>query len=333
MTVGILSFGCVLYQDGAGAAPSGTPQYPTLLSSYVARAPWNVAGVDYRVGCPLSGLTDIRTSQPAGTTLSGNTLTINSSNVTINGYDFTSGNGVSISCGSNNDLTITNCNFGGSNYRSLGTAPIDFRGQNLTFEYNTLDGGANGTGSQSCLILIFPQSGATAGNAGTLSLRYNWFKNYCAQILDVTDTCTVIYKYNLLDDTTVSSGAHMNWHQWGCELGGTLNTLVAFNTTRQLTVSAGEGYQFYVGNNVTTGTLNAPVCQNNTIVVPNSGSMSNIMHGPVGNSFTIQTGQGLMQSNYFDVRGANDAYDGPTFASGWTISGNINMNTGAAENT
>jgi hypothetical protein len=48
----------VAYADGSPAAPSGTPQYPTLLSgggysrqSYSATPPWNVAGVDYAVGC------------------------------------------------------------------------------------------------------------------------------------------------------------------------------------------------------------------------------------------------------------------------------------------
>lgn len=91
-------------------APAGTPQYPTLLSNYVVRPPWNAAGVDYYVGVPSNlTLTSITSSQPTGTSLSGNVLTVNENNVTINGYDFTvaAGGTQAVFTGSISGTTLT----------------------------------------------------------------------------------------------------------------------------------------------------------------------------------------------------------------------------------
>lgn len=59
--------------DGFASAPAGAAQFPSLLSSYAARPPWCVAGVDYAVGFIPNA------------TVSGNTITeTNVANIPVN---------------------------------------------------------------------------------------------------------------------------------------------------------------------------------------------------------------------------------------------------------
>ena len=338
MTVGRLSFAGVLYQDGASGAPAGTPQYPTLLSGYTKRPPWNVAGVDYAVGYPAGqSLIDISISQPAGTSFSNGVLTVNADNVTIDGYDFSlynSGAGVRISCPSHNNLTVVRCRLGGTSYPSIGTGIIDFRGNGLAVKYCVIDGGdTTGAAGAQCVIFCDP-----ASDSGIVVVQYNWIKNYGSQIIEFEKSATLDYRFNLIDDTIVPSGAHQNYLQWG---SGTANSPVyAFNTTRQLTGHGGaEGPQFYFN---TSGTMLSPTCSNNTFLAPGTHSggtgttMSNIVHGSAGNAGTTLTGTALAQDNYFDPSGANFiAATGsgawyPSSMTGWIGSGNVNMVDGTS---
>ena len=57
------------YADGAVNAPAGTPQFANLLNGYAVRPPWQVAGVDYQLACPLVRLLKdptIAANLPAG---------------------------------------------------------------------------------------------------------------------------------------------------------------------------------------------------------------------------------------------------------------------------
>lgn len=83
--------------DGSAGAPVGTIQHPALLSGYAAAINGahglgcQVAGVDYHVGLPSTTSLVVPTSGnlPAGASISGNNVTINSNNVTLQGFDFT----------------------------------------------------------------------------------------------------------------------------------------------------------------------------------------------------------------------------------------------------
>src|ERR1700737_3849939 len=82
--------------DGSANAPAGTPQLPTLLSSYVVRPSWNVAGVDYGGGIPAGTvLKDATTINMAGVVVNAaaHEVHITGNNVTLSGYDFSGGGG------------------------------------------------------------------------------------------------------------------------------------------------------------------------------------------------------------------------------------------------
>ena len=296
--------------DGSANAPAGAAQYPSLLSGYAVRPSWNVAGVDYRVGFPTGqSFTNIRTSQPANTSLSGNTLFVNADNVTINGYDFTAGGGVAISCAGHNNLTITNCNLGGTNYLALSTSPIDFRGNGLTVTYNVIDGGATtagATGNETGLFFVFPNN-TTLCN---VTIQYNWLKNSPAQVIEYVATlnANIDFRFNFIDNFPIFSGAHMNYQQLG---NGTTAAVWNFNCTRQLANNGGaEGPQWYPGAGGTM-TLNNSSISNNVFLAPGTVTggvgkcMSNIIHGSAGGGVTLGGNSYLAQNNYFDPSGSN----------------------------
>ena len=113
------------YVDGSANAPAGTPQLPNILSNYATRPPWQVAGVDYAVGVP-SGTTlkdpTVTGALPAGATYnaSNHTVTVTGNGVTLDGFDFSLHNGISLVIQSSN-VTVQNSNFAvGSNQGSLG---------------------------------------------------------------------------------------------------------------------------------------------------------------------------------------------------------------------
>lgn len=332
--------------DGRLNAPSGPAQYPALLNNYhpggTANAryflgagggyqpPWHVAGVDYAVGPRAAPSLDPAVSPPAGCTYSATgasngtpQIRVIADNVTISGYDLTLHGGVSISCPLNSGLAIKDNKIGGANLPGLSTGPIDFRGTGLTIAYNIVDGGSiGGAENQACLIFINPPS-----NSGSVVFQYNWFKNYCQQVVEFLQSVTLDYRFNVIDDTTEETGGHQNWLQWG---GGTASSpVVAFNTSRQVTLGGAEGFQFYFNN---TGTMASPSLTNNTLIALKNGgtnTMSNMVHGSgLGTGTTTLTGNPVNSTNYFDRSGATAAYYPGSFG-GWASSGNLDMNTGA----
>ena len=85
ITASASSGGCPLgnaYQDGCPNSPAGSPQLPTLFTvafaphttPYSLRPPWNVAWVDYHVGCSLSSCAGAPSGAPVGKdpTVAGN---------------------------------------------------------------------------------------------------------------------------------------------------------------------------------------------------------------------------------------------------------------------
>ena len=279
--------------DGTVGAPVGaTIPHPTLLDAYPNRPPWNVAGVDYGVG-PHSGITfkDPTVTPPAGTSYSNPTLGVLTDNVVIDGYDLTKNNGVKVFCDHNN-LTISNCLIGGSNYANDGAGAIYFTGQNITVKncWVNMRGAATSGGTATTIMFLYPGFGAT-DTSGNVVLQYNYFSNYTQHIIELLNSAHVDYRFNFIDDTLVSPGAHMNWLQWS---NNDCYPVVKFNTARQVSLNAAEGFQFY-----TTTTLPA-LAQDNyvdptSLIVPGT------------------SGKGLFYPGSF---------------AGWTITGNIDMRNG-----
>lgn len=124
--------------DGSSGAPAGSAQLPTLLSGYAARINGAhglgclVAAVDYHVGLPSTTTPVVPTSGnlPAGATISGNAVSINSNNVTLQGFDFTgksiSGSGRSGTIIQNNKFQVTGSCLTPILLQNAGTTTIQF---------------------------------------------------------------------------------------------------------------------------------------------------------------------------------------------------------------
>jgi hypothetical protein len=325
------------WADGFAAAPSGTPQLPSLLQGYAARTPWRAAGVDYAVGItPGTTLTDWQSlAGTPGIDLSGNavrcqgTFAANpSGSATINGVDFTLHGGafIYIASGGCSSLSITNSKFSCNT-----TTGSDFyyvqsqNNMNLTIKNNEVDGQGCEIGQLSFL--------STAGS-GTTTLEYNYFNNLIDHLFEQNSgTTAMVYKYNLVNNFNPSfdTSNHMNFLQQG---SGTTTPDVEFNTVYipgNTVGVGGEVFQYYFNG---AGTTTNPINAYNTVIGlppgPGDTAISYAIHG--GSAGTLGTtalsGTGTNVSNYFDVSGMFGAYY-PGSMVGWTSIGNINMSTGA----
>ena len=158
--------------DGSASAPSGTAPRPSLMDGYSLRPPWKVAGVDYAVGFPSGqSLKDPTTdsaitSNPSITVDvrgANRTIEVNGNNVTFDGYDFTLHGGYTLSVATGNNTIVKNSKVG-TIISASGTS-------NLTVTECILDG--TGTSGQWPLV--------SHSGSGTLTLTYNWMRNYTAQ--------------------------------------------------------------------------------------------------------------------------------------------------------
>lgn len=322
-----------IYADGYSLSSGGTAQFPSVRASYSFTPPWLVAGWDYAVG-PNNGtsFTDISSSQPSGTSYSSGSkqLTITADNVTIDGYDFTVGNGVSLFASGHSGLIVRNSRFGGTNYMTLSTSPVDVRENSFTFEYNTIDGSSDGTctpsgGNQQGSLLEWTPQGTTSA-----TIRWNRFTAPCADYVEVINgtggrTITLNMNFNLLDGDRPAPGAHSDGLQFDPSLG-TFTPTVKFNTVYwALYAGAGEGLQFY-----TTGsgaTMASPVMRYNIVAAPSPGSFSYNVHG---SSATTLTGTSVVADNYFDSLSSFLPIYPSSFTSWTTKTGNLDLRTGSA---
>lgn len=142
------------FADGVSGAPTGTPQLPSLLSGYAVRPPWNVAGVDYRVGIN-TGVTlldpaTISTSAGAIQRVGTDHIVLSGNGTVLDGYDLsltTVGNtGFFVSVTGTN-CKIRNCNISAASLNWVHTSLVDVSSStnNCTVEYSVLDGGGPGT--------------------------------------------------------------------------------------------------------------------------------------------------------------------------------------------
>jgi hypothetical protein len=305
--------------DGSVGAPLATPQMPHLLDGYAVRPPWKVAGVDYAVGIPASvALTDWKTITIPGVTRDANSVRISASNVVLDGVDFSLHSGASVVVDAVANAILQNCKFGGSSFKVISTGIIDSAAVNLIVRNCVFDGA--GAGTAACVLFI--------RNSGNVTLLYNFIDNFPSRVIELVKGGIIDYRFNLIGAGAMQSGAHLNYLEFG---EGAAVPTVAFNTTAQIVhaPSGGEGFQFYFNGG---GTMNRPVCANNTMIARggrDTPAMSYMLHGSVSlNAInTMLVGPATVNHNYFDVSSAYGAlYDG-SFR-GWHLSGNMDMLSG-----
>ncbi len=317
-------------QSGCPPVPTGIAQHPTMLQSYAKRPPWEVAGVDYAVGVPSSTtLTDWQS-------LSGPGITVNTSSsppyvriddtngIVFSGVDFSLHGGAYIYLSNSSNATITNSKFGGANLTKIlnGVINTDPNSQGLTVQYCTIDGAGSGAGA----TLI------SAAGGGTTTVLYNWLKNFPQHVIEFTQRSevnySIVYKYNLIEQGGMHLGAHLNYLQT-YNLGSATSADVEYNTSYQThQAGGGEGYQFENYNTPTSpgGTIANVTFAYNTMIATGGitgSAMSYMVHaGGYQNA-------GIGHDNYMDTTAAwGPLYPGSF--SGWTLSHNYIMTTGAA---
>lgn len=346
MTVGLLSLGGVLYQDGFAGAPTGTAQYPSFFSGYVTRPPWHVAGVDYAAGTD-STVTFLSPSTLNGAfsgavTVSGQNVTVSSSipaNSTIQNIDFGVNEGVGstfqLVVGSGVvGLTVLNCKF------AVGTNLLQMTSNNspgtifskCKFNGNGLeDGAVNGT----AIYNVNLNNNFTA--------LYCWFLNIAGDVTDYGQNNTI--KYCLYDnpgDFGAQGDPHCDWLQM---TGGTYNLVVQFNTVRCLGGNpspSSQGFGFY-SNTPSTFVIQTLDCEYNSIST--SGGQPKYVFGiginttgdlGGGSGFLSSTGTATISNNYIDPTGVNAGIRGKVFdistsagailpGAVFTVAGNINL--------
>lgn len=312
----------LVYRQSNLSLTNSIGQHPALLAGYVIRPSWQVAGVDYVVGVP-SGITlkDPTTINMAGVSVdtSSRTVNITGNNIVLNGYDFSLYGGYQVSSSGDNS-TIENSNFAlGSN---TGAYLVDGSGNNLTIQYCTFD--ASTIGNETSIIGF--------SGTGTVTLQYNWFKNFPQHILEMAQAAgvsdAIAYQYNLIEQGALNATAHLNYLQLG---GGSLSSVnVSFNTTYQTPqASGGEGFQAEANSGQSISNYSI---QNNTMIATGgaAGSAMSYMMHLGSNAQNPGTATGVASNNYFDITAAYGAfYQG---CAGFTYSGNKDMVTGKTIN-
>lgn len=312
------------FGDGCSSSPAGTPQYPSMLSSYAIRPPWNVAGVEYHVGVPAGKvLTDWRNiSNPRLTVNSNGNIQCSSAGaVTLDSIDFSLGTGIQQLYDPNSSCTwtVTNsffaCGSGGGG--NVAMVFVD----NVTLKNNTFD-------STNCRVGAAGLSSFITGG-GSIIMQYNWLKHGNQHVLETGTGGPIDYRFNLIEDMVPggsATGQHENFQQL-TGTGNLRNDVVSFNTVYQRSGGNGEGWQFYCNSGPCT--ITGPVLSSNTVVVLAGTNMSNLVNA--GDPAHLATVIGATNANnYFDLSGRPNAYYAGTVtaAKGWTSTCNINMTSG-----
>jgi len=197
-----------VWDDGDASAPSGTPELPTLLEGYNARAPWHVAGVDYYVGVP-SGTTlkdpTVSANLPACASVDSvnHLIRVNADNCTLGDFDFSLHGGYELYIGADN-TTVEDSNFEIGTNNTFTNIEVLSGYHTLTVLDSTLDGGGDDAGVNAANVdapIYY------VGTGGTLTMEYNWIKRVPHPWISTTQ---VIDKYNLKEDFGYTSSSHGN---------------------------------------------------------------------------------------------------------------------------
>jgi hypothetical protein len=318
--------------DGSANAPAGTPQLPTLLSSYVVRPSWNVAGVDYAVGIPAGTvLKDPTTINMAGCVVNAaaHQVHITGNNVTLSGYDFSGGGGWTVYVDSGTNATIENSKFlVGSNHQDpiFVSAPAS----NVSILNNVIDGAG--------LLNYHIGQGLIEGDGlGNVTIEYNLIKNaYSENIVwgnnTVGATQNIVIQFNLIQNAGLggNQGAHGDWIQLVNSPGANTNSVqINYNTWMQTVPYAQghtQGLSLYSANNGSdAGGVQTEAVKNNTFVVtPGRPNGAYVNYAIIMDTSRL-IGTGAIENNYFDPTGIGWY---PGYGGNWDYVGNGNGSTG-----
>jgi parallel beta-helix repeat protein len=280
------------------------------------RPPWQVAGVDYHVGVPTGMALQAPTAAdlPAGVSISGQTIIVDASNVTLSGYDFSGNGGYGIYIDSGvSGTTIADNLFVDSSSSAPPAVVVGAGASNTTVENNTINGGGAGGNAG---------YGETIYNEGSgLTVEYNDIENV-PQHFVTTSGGPLVDEFNLMENGAMAPGAHLNFLQYtGSESDP--SSVIAYNTLVQSETDggAGEGFQTY---NNGSGAITNAVISNNTMV-----SLSDVLQsgapGPAVSYWVHPNSSTSITDNYF---GLNSAYGAIYPGQGAAESGNFNLATG-----
>lgn len=312
--------------DGRGAAPTGSPQYPTYFTSlngitaYPARPPWKVPGVDYRVGINTGVVLKNPTTldwtwgdQNATTKV----WTIQADGLVFDGYDF-SGWHINNSAGYN--LTFRNCKF--TNFA------IDSRNDDtklLDIQYCEFDGlGAAGETAWGTLITVY----------GRCKLWYNYIHDSQGDMVD-TLTSNMDARYNLFDTMGYNTvgGVAGTLHPDGIQFygSGIANAIkILFNTYVHMHVTLGSPSSFIDCEAATGGAMTNPeiaynVASNTFPGTPTSSQWIRLGTTPGG---TVDGG--YVHDNWMDTTNTFGALDERAPGTNFVKANNKLLTTGAA---
>lgn len=280
--------------DGCSGAPIAGPntvQHSNFFTSYAkqsgqsytTRPPWNVAGVDYPVGNPMTVLKDPNTnsgSLPAGCSYltAPYNFVFCSTGASLNGWDFSLNNGTLVEFGAaaTGTCQVINSNFvSGTNsvQNGPGFVTIDTGAScNVDVEYNHVDFNAPS-------FPQYPKEFVQNLSTGTYTSQYNAILR-ATGLVDISWTGAYLSRYNYVEGLNYNSGTHGEWPNiGGANSGTTVSAQWSFDTflgpkdygggqTTIIYVSGGSS----VGNPViTTATIDHNVFVQNLFYIQQAG--------------------------------------------------------------
>jgi hypothetical protein len=335
--------------DNRANAPKSAPQFPTLLSNYVARPPWQVAGVDYRVGIntgvTLQPASSLAFSGSPSRSATGSEIYLSTDGSILDGYDL-SGYRLQLSAA---NCIVQNCRF--QIMSAGGTAMTSITGTNWTIRNCEFYGN----------YFIDGWTGAQIQANAQGTFIYNYLERAGADFMDFYGTGSpiipLIVKYNVVYSS--ASGGHPDW----LALGGPTSNYYMMNIDYNLWYNIplrsdidglwgaankmpsagtqGVGPDGWSNSASSVSTVYGPfsVCNNVCIAAPGAG-INYLIGNPLGYGLDPHGGSVIgagftfrINNNYVDPRGTakfvpkgqNGLY-GP----GTSLSGNINMVTGGS---
>jgi hypothetical protein len=287
--------------DGRSDAPTGLPQWPTLLDRYAARPPWQVAGVDYAVG-PGSGtsfVTPNTGNMPTGASYDGSAdphISIIGENVILENFDCTGIDNFQLRIYGNNAI-VRNCKFEVINTSGRAQEPVKIWGKNFLFTKCLIDGNGLQMNGASTLTI----GPGDNGSGGTITFCH--FLNSYGQHVDGGLNGTLIMTSNLFENANSAAGpgVHADWYEGPAGSGGTmLNWIFNFNTAYQHQGGGTQGWMFEPGSG--PGVTMSGECGYNTAVTAGpSGDRVNFVFG-IGSPGNVIQGWSV-HHNYVDMTG------------------------------
>lgn len=208
------------YGDGCQSAPrNGSVQHSDFFTSYalqsgqayVARPPWNVAGVDYAVGYPTTTVFKNPNvdALPTGCAKNGSPVQIvcqnSSANVTFDGWDFSLNSCIHLQTNANytGNLTIKNSKFGYGSNCSTRANLLDLNGgASLTMTSNSFDG--NGIqwlqDNKNAIALVSWQS-----NLAPVTATYNVFIHSPVRFFTSASSGNETWQFNYFEGLNAES--------------------------------------------------------------------------------------------------------------------------------